>query len=291
MARGRGKSKEEEDDDILEIPRFTRQKRALALCFFDAARGEYDQKLKLASRRTKVPTKIIALWVLGGYECIMDLETPRAAVGRPLPPKDLLTWEYPDEEAEDDAPGLWVPAHDVRDWMLTNIIQEGGRIHNPDHWHLEVAKVGVVWTNVENIKNGTRIAGTAEYLGGGGAIWPKARQNYQYYEWFGEVPDFLICLDANVAYSYDDASFCALLEHEMYHCGIKRDKWKAPKFDMMGNPQFGILDHDVTEFVRVVERYGVGAASANVAEMVAVASREPTVARADIIAACGLCNR
>lgn len=84
-----------------------------------------------------------------------------------------------------------------------------------------------------------------------------------------------------------DAEFCALVEHELYHCGQERDAFGAPKFRQSGLPAFTMRGHDVEEFVGVVRRYGADASG--VRDLVEAASHEPTIARASIAQACGTC--
>jgi len=86
----------------------------------------------------------------------------------------------------------------------------------------------------------------------------------------------------------DDPSFCALVEHELYHCGQKLDVHGMPKFGQDGMPQFAIRGHDVEEFVGVVARYGADAAG--VSEMVEAAKHRPSVGLASIAGACGTCH-
>lgn len=108
--------------------------------------------------------------------------------------------------------------------------------------------------------------------------------------WFGELPDFVITIQAHAAMQMDDASFCALVEHELYHCAQALNEYGEPRFRRDGRPIFSMRAHDVEEFVGIVERYGAGAASPNVALMAAAATRRPTVGLASIASACGTCR-
>jgi hypothetical protein len=107
-------------------------------------------------------------------------------------------------------------------------------------------------------------------------------------EWFGAMPDFLLTFSAPAAHDMDDASFCALVEHELYHCAQKMDQYGMPKFKEDGSPSFAIRGHDVEEFVGVVARYG--AIDPGVAAMVEVAGRQPLMRAASIAGACGTCG-
>ncbi len=99
---------------------------------------------------------------------------------------------------------------------------------------------------------------------------------------FGDIPDFLITVFAPYAAACDDASFCASIEHELYHCGQEPAEFGAPKFKMSGEPVFRIRGHDMEEFVGVVARYGIGAAARKTADLVRPANRGPQISEARI---------
>jgi hypothetical protein len=68
--------------------------------------------------------------------------------------------------------------------------------------------------------------------------------------WFGDVPDFIITIDAEYAMSCSDAEFCALIEHELYHAAQETDPFGAPKFrKSTGLPVFTLRGHDIEEFI------------------------------------------
>ena len=121
-----------------------------------------------------------------------------------------------------------------------------------------------------------------------GSKWQTARDHFQLLKWFGQVPDFIITLDAPMWLTLDDASACALIEHELYHCSIKLDKEGNPRETPDGDLIFGIRGHDVEQFVAVVERYG--AKASHVEKMIEAARRGPTIAQAQISIACGTCR-
>lgn len=203
--------------------------------------------------------------------------------GRPSPPEDLA----------DDLRLVrrFVPAPELKEWAIETFVLPGGALRNPEHAHLEFAHVDFLWTSVENSRGGRQIVGTAEIPDqGAGGKWVKARARQQLGEWFGGVPDFLVTIDAVHASeaAINDATFCALVEHELYHCGQALDEYGAPKFKRDGSPVFAIRGHDVEEFVGVVRRYGKTAAG--VAELVEVANEGPEVAAARIASACGTCT-
>jgi hypothetical protein len=202
---------------------------------------------------------------------------------RPLPPADLSSeLRYPEG---------FDPAPDVEEWLRKSFIEDGGPLHNPDHSHLSLASIGILWTNAPNSKQMRGVAGTAEQPSIQGGKWLRARMELQLAEWFGDVPDFLITLDAVYAAQVPDATFCALVEHELYHCAQRLDEFGSPRFTREGKPVLAIRGHDAEEFVGVVRRYGVGAAAGGVAELVKAANEVPSVARAAISLACGTCAR
>lgn len=119
--------------------------------------------------------------------------------------------------------------------------------------------------------------------------WNQQRGAYQLEQWFGMVPDFTITISATIAEIMDDASFCALVEHELYHCAQAFDEFGMPRFTREGLPVFTMRGHDVEQFVGVVRRYGSHASG--VSELVHAALVGPTVQDGAVQAACGSCLR
>jgi hypothetical protein len=198
---------------------------------------------------------------------------------RPVPPAELL-----------NGPERFEPAPALRDWIFDTFIAEDGELANQDHAHLAEAEIGVLWTNVDNSRNMRTVIGQCELMPPMAmGKWQRARAIQQIEDWFGDVPDFLITISAPAAATMDDASFCALIEHELYHAGQKRDQYGAPKFTEDGRPSFAIRGHDVQEFIGVVARYG--AVDPEVAAFVAAANRAPLIGGASISSACGTCLR
>jgi hypothetical protein len=176
--------------------------------------------------------------------------------------------------------------------MRRSFINESARLVNPAHEHLRVASLGVLWTNERFYKGGKEILATAEIPSFKGSHWQKARQQLQVEEWFHQVPDFIITISSWFAREADNASFLAVIEHELLHCGQAKDEYGNLKFrESNGMPIFFLRMHDVEEFVDVVERYGAPAAGESVVRMVAAARKRPTIARARINGVCGTCLR
>jgi hypothetical protein len=206
--------------------------------------------------------------------------------GRPRPRASML-----DPEALLDSKSF-IPALELIDWARATFIEEGAVLENPDHAHLRHAKIAALWTLTPNSRGGRTIIGQAEFgqnIGGMGK-WQKARAEQQILEWFGFWPDFLLTFFAPYAADCSDATWCALVEHELSHCGQAKDEYGLPRFSKStGGPVFCMRGHDVEEFVGVVRRYGADAAG--VRAMVDAAAEGPTVAVADVGFACGNCQR
>ena len=204
-------------------------------------------------------------------------------IARPMPPQF---------DIDDALSGLsFVPAPRLVDWMRATFIDEGAPLENEDHFHLRYAQIGALWTNVAYGRNGRRIVGMAEFgTPPGMGKWRMARAEQQITQWFGSIPDFLLTFDADYASSVDHTTLCALIEHELYHCGQERDEFGMPKFKKnSGLPVFCMRGHDVEEFVGVVRRYGADAAG--VRAMIEAAAEAPTVAPASIVQVCGTCQK
>lgn len=185
----------------------------------------------------------------------------------------------------------FIPSPELSEWAHRTFIAEGATLANPDHEHLRDARIGFLWTGVMATRHMNAIVGQAEMPRFQGNKWSKARQEQQMIEWFGDLPDFVITIDARYAAQCDDVTFCALVEHELYHCGQELDAFGAPKFSRStGLPCYGIKGHDVEEFVGVIRRYGVGAGAGQTLAFVEAAQRGPEIGRAKISGACGTCR-
>ena len=203
---------------------------------------------------------------------------------RPLPPHGLATF------SEIEMADRFVPSPELREWITGTFLKDDSPLFNVDHAHLQDADIGVLWTNCDNSRNMRSVIGQAELMPPMAmGKWQRARACQQIEEWFGDMPDFLITFSAPAAHGMDDASFCALVEHELYHCAQKMDQYGMPKFKEDGTPSFAIRGHDVEEFVGVVARYG--AIDPGVAAIFEVAGRKPMICAASIAGACGTCLR
>jgi hypothetical protein len=209
-------------------------------------------------------------------------------LSRPRPPADLVSMEGL------TAPDLFLPAPELVEWIHAAYLDEAGPFYTPEHAHLNAARIACLWTNAENARHMRRIVGQAEMpaRGNKGGKWQKARAEQQLREWFGEIPDFLLTFDAVYADECEDASFAALVDHELFHCAQALDEFGAPKFNKQtGQPEFTLKGHDVEEFVGVVRRFGIQAAGEAATEMVIAAAQRPEITPAKLGQACGTCLR
>lgn len=194
---------------------------------------------------------------------------------RPMPPDGLSAFR---------------PAPEVLTWIEQHLLAEDGSIYNPDHKHLLAADLRVLWAPGSFTSKGKTVVGTAEQVMFRCNAWQRERQEQQLIEWFGNVPDFLITLDASYCSQCDDVAFCALVEHECYHIAHLKDAF-GPAFFKDGRPKIGIQGHDVEEFVGVVRRYGVGQPGGALSRLVEAGKRQPEVQRLAVAGACGTCLR
>lgn len=209
-----------------------------------------------------------------------------AGLNRPRPPQSLFSIDSIGDGVR------FVPAPDLVEWLFRTFIETSAPLFNEDHQHLQGAKIGCLWTSVENARHGRQIVGmceTGKPMGSMGR-WGRARAEQQIVEWFDGIPDFILTFDAGYAGTCSDETFCALVEHELYHAGQERDEFGLPRFKKeTGLPAFCIKGHDIEEFVGVVRRYGADATG--VAAMIEAAKIGPSIVAADISFACGNCQR
>jgi len=214
-------------------------------------------------------------------------------LARPAPPQALLSPELSSEGVL--SAGSFMPSPDLLNWIRTAYLDESGRLYTAEHSHLTQATIGCLWTNVENTRQARIVVGQAEIPAntyGRSGKWPAGRARQQIEEWFGDEPDFLLTFDAIYADAVDDGSFCALVDHELFHCGQALDEFGQPRFRKNdGLPVWTIRGHDVEEFAGVVRRFGLRAAGENVQEFVDAAMQRPEISTARLAQACGTCIR
>lgn len=213
------------------------------------------------------------------HEQLANVGAMLACARRPFPPASVAT---------DIAPPDFVPAPSVAQWILDTFVLETGTLHNLDHEHLASARLGVVWTNVPNRHQERWLVGTAEMPQVQGGAWKRGRATHQFVTWFGFEPDFLLTLYAPVLGTVTDREFCAVIEHELYHCAQATTRDGVPRFHRDGTPIYGIRGHDVEEFIGVVRRYG---AIGNVRALAAAVHARAVLTDERVATACGTCLR
>lgn len=196
----------------------------------------------------------------------------------------------PPEFEPGTVPPDFIPAPDLANWAMASFVVDGAPLENPDHQHLRDAIIGCLWATIPNSRHMVQVVGQAERSQFQGGKWIKARQEQQMRDWFGELPDFILTFDAGYASVCDDGSFCALVEHELAHCGQALDKFGGPKFTRDGQPVYVLKGHDVEEFVCIVRRYGAGRGAGKTLDLVQAAMQRPSVTAAAITGACGTCR-
>ncbi|CAI0726572.1 Uncharacterised protein [Serratia grimesii] len=113
-----------------------------------------------------------------------------------------------------------IPANEVKEWLISQILNDTGSLHNPDHAHLIDTDIQFMWASSAFEKKGRYVLGQAEEVAMRAGGWQKARMEQQMHEWFGEVPKFIITLAADYCSQCSDLEFCALVEP---HCpGYRR---------------------------------------------------------------------
>lgn len=202
-------------------------------------------------------------------------------INRPYPPAAITEFS----ELSDFSIRL-TPAPEVWEWLGAEILADTGSIHNEDHAHLLDADIQVMWASSAFTKKGRTVVGQAEQVAFRAGGWQKARMEQQMFDWFGEVPAYIITLAADYCAQCSDADFCALVEHELYHIAHAKDKYGQPVFTKDGAPKLEMRGHDVEEFVGVVRRYG---ASPDVQALVDAANSPAEVGKLNISRACGTC--
>jgi hypothetical protein len=144
---------------------------------------------------------------------------------------------------------------------------------DPEHAHLTDNDIGIGYLMRlgEKLKGGKRELGSvcdSKYMAQGGFkdLFVQLLAGM-----LGHYPPFIMVLDKEFWDQASDTERDALVWHELCHIRQKVDQYGAPKFDMHGNPSYGIQEHDVTAFKSEVARFG--AWSPDLREFLAVANK------------------
>lgn len=202
-----------------------------------------------------------------------------------MPPSNLGSF--------DSYPLNIMPAHDMALWVKKTFLETDSKLFNQDHYHLYDfmdGEIGFLWAASGFTKQMKHVVGQTELLAFRVGGFQRMRAEQQFYEWFGySLPDFIITLDGSYCAECSDIEFCALVEHELYHIGHVQE-FDAPKFNTKtGLPVLGMRDHDVSEFIGVVERYGVGSSEGAISRLVSASNSKPVIGKLDVAHACGTC--
>jgi hypothetical protein len=168
--------------------------------------------------------------------------------------------KIPDEILNAETPHF-MGAQELRDWAFQTFIDAEGPLVNLDHSHLVDADICFVWSSQCFAKggNGEKVTvGTAQLANPTGKDGSKERTEWMWRLWNGgELPDFVITICAPFVREAEAASICALIEHELYHLDVKLNpETDEPMLDADDRPVWCIRQHDVEQFIGVVERYG-----------------------------------
>jgi len=196
----------------------------------------------------------------------------------------------PEHLASRDYPARMEPCPEVRDWAREMFLDFQSTFYNSDHEHLEQASLGFLWTNRKFLDKGRHVLGEASMGQPTGKPWSQMQRTMLYSEWFGEIPDFVITLDAVFLAEAGPDQICAVIEHELYHCGLMKDKYGETVFDpITGLPRFCIRGHDIEEFTGVVGRYGPW--NKGLKLMREALNQKPLYGPVELDGICGTCGR
>lgn len=180
-------------------------------------------------------------------------------------------------------------ANEVGSWVTDTFLREGSALHNPEHEHLLDATIGFLWTDIENTRAGKMVLGQAMIPNFKGDKWSTGRQVFQLRDWFGVEPDFVITLHTSLV-EFDDMAFCAVVEHELYHCAQLTDADGNLRWTKQRDPIWTIRGHDYEGFVGTVRRYGITQADQKMIDFVEAAKHAPLISSVDVRASCGTCR-
>jgi len=160
-------------------------------------------------------------------------------------------------------------AEDVEEVIRCEFTARGGLFFDVEHFHLNQARIGVLWAASRHVDKGSEKAGTAQLVkpyDHQPTKWGEAmqmallRQFYAEHEW----PHFRITLSAPICHHYDDKEFFALTDHEVSHCAVAKDMFGCPRFsDATGLPVWATRPHDLEGFAGTTERWGAAATGAS----------------------------
>lgn len=177
------------------------------------------------------------------------------------------------------------PNPELEEWIRYAFI-DSGPLTNPDHQHLQHASIGFLMAGVQQVVGGQRWLGSCQLGDPGGRPWNRAQRFQQIEDWFNGIPDFIITLDASFLMDCDNVAACAVIEHELYHAGHKKDQWGSPVYDKKTDaPIYWIKPHDVEAHIGEVARYG--AWSMSLMDLEKALRDGPKIGRVQLDGICG----
>jgi len=116
------------------------------------------------------------------------------------------------------------------------------------------ARIEFLMRNHPQVRGGRTVLGSVHLPGVQGQL--KDVFIWMLEEKFGELPDFLVILDADYWQESGEREREILIFHELCHAIHAKDKNGDDRFDAEGRPVWGLAGHDIEEFNAVVRRYG-----------------------------------
>ena len=151
-----------------------------------------------------------------------------------------MTYIIPDNELSTEAPAI--AARMIAEYPEFSHLKDGEAI------------IAFLMDTEEEVKAGKRILGTAHLPEVQGRLRGVFRWMTE--QLLGYKPDFIITLDNDYWQSADATTRDILVFHELSHCVHKQDRDGEDRYDEDGRPVFGLVSHDVEEFIATVKRYG-----------------------------------
>jgi hypothetical protein len=127
---------------------------------------------------------------------------------------------------------------------------------DPDHAHLRIGEVNILFLFRRNPKFtlDKMELGSLSLPSFGGKAGPIAR--WLMMRVFGSLPDFVMILDHGFWVQAPQEQRIALVDHELTHAIIARNKAGEERFGDDGRPVFALRPHDIEEFNRIVQKHG-----------------------------------
>ena len=202
------------------------------------------------------------------------------------------------EDLDDLSPsGLIMPSSSLGQWAWATFIDPSGELTNDEHYHLADATLLFYWSATPMNKGGKKVIGQTALPQCQGNAWTRALyerlidQDSKHCVGLGAWPDFIITIDTYAA-NLTDRRFCALIEHELYHCAQAIDAFGNPKIDMeTGKPKYMLRAHDVEVFIGEVRRYGIQGGDGALSVLANAILEGGTVEQSEIDLACGCGSR